>query len=300
MRMERHEIRVFSAVVEEGGFRRAADRLNVSQSAVSQAVGNLEHKLDALLIERGGRLRLTEAGKRVFSFTRVVIQEEESALEDLAAIKTGALSTLSLAMNSMFKRFLGRELLLAFCERNPLTRLKLSVAPSREILYGVDEDRWELGLGPFQTQMPGHFKLTPLLSEDRTLVVHERHPRFRALRRDPAAELPRTALLTGYLDPAAKRPGVERIRNQFASVWEVSDLELRLALAEAGKGVLYLSNRVLEETSGFHPMPGLAISTFPRQVGLYHKKHRALSEGAKRFVAICRARVGGGAVCRNL
>lgn len=82
MQIERHEIRVFSAVVEEGTFSRAAERLNVSQSAVSQTIANLEHKLDAALVERRGKLNLTEAGKRLFSFTRTVIQEEHSALED--------------------------------------------------------------------------------------------------------------------------------------------------------------------------------------------------------------------------
>ena len=51
MQIERHEIRVFSAVVEEGTFSRAAERLNVSQSAVSQTMANLGHKLDAVLIE---------------------------------------------------------------------------------------------------------------------------------------------------------------------------------------------------------------------------------------------------------
>ena len=55
MQIERHEIRVFSAVVEEGTFSRAAERLNVSQSAVSQTIANLEHKLDAVLIERRGK-----------------------------------------------------------------------------------------------------------------------------------------------------------------------------------------------------------------------------------------------------
>ena len=76
MQIERHEIRVFSAVVKEGTFSRAAERLNVSQSAVSQTIANLEHKLDAALIERRGKLNLTEAGKRLFAFTRTVIQEE--------------------------------------------------------------------------------------------------------------------------------------------------------------------------------------------------------------------------------
>ena len=293
MQIERHEIRVFSAVVEEGTFSRAAERLNVSQSAVSQTIANLEHKLDAVLIERRGKLNLTEAGKRLFSFTRTVIQEERSALEDLASIGSGALSTLSLAMNSLFKRFLGKPLLLEFCQRNPLTRLKLDVAPGREIVYGVDEGRWELGLGPFQTQMPGHFRLLPLAAEERLLAVHESHPRLHAFRSDPSGELARTTLLTSYLDEATKRPGRDRIRNRVASVWEISDLELRLSLAEAGQGVLYLSDRLHQALSGFHLIEGLEISRLPRQVGLYHNKHKALSEGAKRFIAICQRHARG-------
>jgi DNA-binding transcriptional LysR family regulator len=48
MQIERNEIRTFSAVIEEGGFGRAAERLNVSQSAVSQTIANLEHKLNAV------------------------------------------------------------------------------------------------------------------------------------------------------------------------------------------------------------------------------------------------------------
>jgi len=62
MQIERNEIRVFSAVVEAGGFSRAAERLNVSQSAVSQTIANLEHKLNAPLLVRGRKPTLTEAG----------------------------------------------------------------------------------------------------------------------------------------------------------------------------------------------------------------------------------------------
>ncbi|MEZ5560648.1 MAG: LysR family transcriptional regulator [Pseudomonadales bacterium] len=291
MHIERHEIRIFSAVVEEGGFSRAAERLGISQSAVSQAVANLEHKLDTQLLLRKGRPQLTEAGKRLFTFTQTVINEEEAALADIQRIRTGALSTLSLAMNSVVNRMFGRELMLEFCERNPLTRLKLDVAPSREIIYGVDEDRWELGFGPFQQHMPGHFVTKRFFSEQRMLVVHEAHPRLERLLADPEPELGRTTLLTSYLDDVTKRPAQDqRLRNQFADVWEVSNLDLRLALAEAGKGVTYLSDRLLSQLSGFRAIPGLEISSFEREVGLYYKSHRALSEGAKRFIAICERR----------
>ncbi len=288
MQIERNEIRVFAAVVEEGGFSRAAERLNISQSAVSQAVANLEHKLDTRLLIRKGRPKLTEAGKRLLAFAESVINEEQRTLADIQRIRTGALSTLNLAVNSVVSRVYGRGLMLEFCERNPLTRLKLDVAPSRELIYGVDDDRWELGFGPFQHNMPGHFVTTAFFTEERRLVVHEAHPRCDRLREDPEAEFAGTTLLTSYLDDAARRPGHEqRLRNQFASVWEVSNLELRLALAEAGKGVTYLSNHLLDQLEGYHCIEGLEISRFEREVGLFYKRHRALSEGARRFIAVC-------------
>ncbi len=287
MQLERHEIRVFTAVVEERGFGRAAERLNVSQSAVSQTISNLEHKLDVQLLLRKKQPELTEAGKRVFRFTQMVVNEERSALEDVEQIRSGDLSTLSLAMNSMFNRYFGKDLLLQFCERNPLTRLKLDVAPSREIVYGVSDGRWELGIGPFQTNMPGHLALKPLFAEERLLVVHESHPLSDDLSTGSLAALAECTLLTAYLDDATKRPGNERIRHSFRRVWEVGNLGLRLALAQAGKGALYLSDRLVADTDGLLPIPGLEISEIHRDVGLYYDKHKALSEGAKRFIAIC-------------
>ena len=287
MQIERHEIRIFSAVVEEDGFSRAAEKLDVSQSAVSQAVANLEHKLDCQLLIRGRKLALTESGKRLFSFSRLVINEESVALDDLQRIRSGALSTLNLAMSSTVNRFHGERLLLEFCEKNPLTRLKLDVAPSREMVYGVDEDRWELGFGPFQSRMPGHFECLPFFRETRHLVVHEDHPDFEVLARDPADHLQSQTLLTSYLDDAGKRPGNQRIRDMVQDVWEVSHLELRLALCAAGKGITYLSDTLLSDLSGYHSIGGLEVSGFQREVGLYYKKHQALSEGAKRFIGIC-------------
>lgn len=292
--IERQEIRVFAAVMHARGFGRAAEQLGVSQSAVSQTIARLEDKVGTALVLRNHQPELTEAGLRFMKFARTVINEEAATLEDLASLRSGALSTLNLAMNSMVNRIYGHQLLLTFCDDYPLTRLKLDVAPSREIIYGVDEGRWELGFGPFLHQMPGHFTSITFFSEQRTLVVHQAHPMANELLGAQPQALPgllsEVPLLTSYLDDAAKRPGLERLRNQFASVWEVSNLELRLALAASGKGVTYLSNHLLEELSGFEPVKGSDISLIERDVGLCYKTDAALSEGAKRFIGICQRR----------
>ena len=287
LQIERHEIRVFAAIIESGGFSRAAERLHLSQSAVSQAMANLEHKLGTLLIIRGRKPELTEAGRRMFSYARLVMIEEQTALHDIEQIRTGALSTLSLAVNSMVNRYFARSLMLTFCEQNPLTKLKLDVVPSKEIIYGVDDERWELGFGPFQSDMPGHFETRVYFTERRLLAVHRQHPLFDALMQKPAEVLAKTTLLTSYLDDVAKRPGDSRLRNQFAAVWEVSNLDLRLALAAAGKGVTYLSDRLMDDCEGMVAIPQLTSAAIPREVGVYYKRHQPLSTGAQRFLSLC-------------
>ena len=287
MQIERHEIRVFDAIINAGGFSRAAERLNLSQSAVSQAMANLEHRLGTQLVIRGRQPELTEAGRRMYSYTRMILLEEQQTLEDIELIKTGALSTLSLATNSMVNRYHARGLMLEFCAQNPLTRLKLDVVPSKEIIYGVDEERWELGFGPLQSSMPQHFDVRVYFSEHRVLSVHENHPRFSALMHNPEPELANTTLLTSYLDEATKRNSTTRLSDQFAAVWEISNLDLRLALAADGKGVTYLSDQVREDTPGMQAIPGLDASRIPREVGIFYKKHTPLSTGAQRFLSIC-------------
>ncbi len=66
MRLENQELRVMASVVENNGFKKAADKLNISQSAVSQAIASLERKLEQRLLVRSP-LRPTEAGKRVLT-----------------------------------------------------------------------------------------------------------------------------------------------------------------------------------------------------------------------------------------
>ncbi len=288
MHIERNEIRCFQAVIEAGGFSRAAERLDLSQSAVSQTIANLEHRLGTVLLKRGHPPQLTEAGIRLLRFAETLLNEEREALADIAQIRSGALSTLSLALSPATNARFGVTLLKDFSERNPLTRFRVVVAPSREIVYGVSDGRWELGFGPFQHSMPEYFAFHPCFSEVRRLMIAADHPSRDALRRDPAAVLRTLPLITSYLDDAPRRPGGQRLRNSFGSVWEVSHMDLRLALVAEGKGATYVSDLVTSVPPELVAIEGLPFSSIERQVGVYYLKHQPLSQAGSRFLALCR------------
>ena len=290
MQIERNELRCFHAVIEAGGFSRAAERLDLSQSAVSQTIANLEHRLGTSLLHRGSPPQPTEAGIRLLRFAETMLNEERETLADIGQIKSGALSTLSLALSPAANSRMGVALLKEFCERNPLTRLKVVVAPSREIVHGVGEGRWELGFGPFHHNMPAHFALHPCFSETRRLMIARDHAARGALMRDPTSTMRELPLLTSYLDETARRPTGERLRDAFGSVWEVSHMELRLALVADGKGVTYVSDLLPAVPPQLVPVEGLPYSNIDRQVGAYCLKHRPMSQAGTRFLALCHER----------
>jgi DNA-binding transcriptional LysR family regulator len=78
-------LRAFVAVADCGGFRRAAQRLNLTQSTVSQQIHRLEHETRRLLFRRTTRsVALTDEGEMLLGDARRLLQLEEGARHRLA------------------------------------------------------------------------------------------------------------------------------------------------------------------------------------------------------------------------
>ena len=91
MRLEMQELRVFAAVIENNGFQRAAEKLYISQSAVSQAVASLERKL--ALMSVSARAKLVEKERKRHAGLRevcAVMDKAYLAFDKLAAARFGA------------------------------------------------------------------------------------------------------------------------------------------------------------------------------------------------------------------
>jgi DNA-binding transcriptional LysR family regulator len=292
MRLENSELRAFRAVVEERGFKRAADALHISQSAVSQAVAGLEFKLEAPLVQRGKELRLTDVGKRLFEHAVDVLRDEQQTLEDIAQLKQGRTETLSLALSASLNRFYAPGLISAYYRDNPHTRMKVAEMPSRSIISAVLSGNAELGLGPFQKDM-GAFETLPLYTDSRHLVVSPKHAHFQDMIAGDARALRATPLIASALDSPDMRPSIQRLRDQFSTVWEVNSLRLRIHMVEEGMGVTFIDRKLLEEhprCANFRIMNDVSFGRIDKQVGLYNRAGKSLSESATNFIALCKRR----------
>src|SRR3982750_2557036 len=84
--MDTRQLQAFCAVVEKKSFSQAAEKLGVTQPAVSLQVRALEQRLGQVLLDRSGRrVEPTEAGRRLYGSAQRLLALEEQVLDDVAS-----------------------------------------------------------------------------------------------------------------------------------------------------------------------------------------------------------------------
>ena len=86
--MELHQLRGFHEIARQGSFTKAADKLFLTQPAISLQLKALEEVVGEVLLERGHkRIRLTPAGEILLRRTNTVLAELDSAHAEIASLK---------------------------------------------------------------------------------------------------------------------------------------------------------------------------------------------------------------------
>src|ERR671917_2284895 len=90
--MDTKQLAAFCAVVERKSFSQAAERLGVTQPAVSLQIRSLENRLGCRLLDRSGRrVEPTEAGLRLYRGAQRLLALEEQVLDEVTAGNGGGL-----------------------------------------------------------------------------------------------------------------------------------------------------------------------------------------------------------------
>ena len=134
MALNLHLVRLFAAIVNHGGFVRAARALHVSQPAISRAVRTLETQLGLSLLERGGRgVTLTAAGVELYRHATEILASERAAEETLAALRGIEGGTLHVGASVTVSFYLLPDVVAEFVRRYPKVALQVTTHRTREI-----------------------------------------------------------------------------------------------------------------------------------------------------------------------
>ena len=135
MYKELSAIAIFVAVVEEGGFSEAADKLGVTNSVISHHVSKLEKRLGVTLLYRSTRqVSLSDQGRNFYEVASVALKSIEQAAVDLTAEGTDPSGSLNIAMPSFVPNPRLQELIWDFANHYPGVELRVSFSDDRQEL----------------------------------------------------------------------------------------------------------------------------------------------------------------------
>ncbi|MCE4226461.1 LysR family transcriptional regulator [Methylobacterium sp. C25] len=164
------QLRVFVAVAERQHVTRAAEALNLAQSAVSTAIANIEGRHATKLFDRVGRgIELTQAGRAFLIEARAVLARAEMAelvLADLSGLRRGTL--IIQASQTIANHWLPRHIV-AFRKTYPEVGISLTVGNTEQAAAAVHEGTAELGFVEGPLDDPALASQT--VARDRLLIV---------------------------------------------------------------------------------------------------------------------------------
>ena len=174
--MTLEQLRIFIAVAERQHVTRAAEALNLTQSAASAAVAALEARHGSKLFNRVGRgIELTEAGHIFLDEARAVLARAEMAelrLAELAGLKRGRL--LIQASQTIASYWLPRHLV-EYRRSYPGIEIRLSVGNTADAAEAVSTGAAELGFVEGLVERP-QLKVTEVARDQLIVVVAPDHP----------------------------------------------------------------------------------------------------------------------------
>ena len=174
--MELRQLRYFATVAEELHFGRAAERLLIAQSVVSQQIRRLERELDVVLFERSPRhVRLTEAGRAFLPHALAVLDAQEQAVASMARFAEHRSRVLRLGTSSGLGDRL-TTVLDGLARRLPDTSVELVNAPTGKRLEMVVDGDLDATFVRGEVEGASALRVLPIWRDALVVVLPERHP----------------------------------------------------------------------------------------------------------------------------
>lgn len=141
------EFQLLAVLAQEMNMRKAAERLFVSQPALSQRLQTIEKEWGTKLFIRGHKgLALTSAGEQVIQFANEVLIKQEKVKETIDSLQTGVSGTLKIAVASIVGQNWLPKVLKKFVETYPQVKISLITGWSSEILKHLYDDQVHIGI----------------------------------------------------------------------------------------------------------------------------------------------------------
>lgn len=251
------QLKIFKTIVEEGSFKKAAEKLYVSQPTISLQMQNLEKQLNISLIERNKRknnLTITQAGQlflRYGSRINSLCEELYRALQDLNNLQSGQLT---IGGSQTTGTYVLPRMIGLFREQYPLISVDLQVDSTRKIVNNISQGLIDLGIvgGEIPKELLSSVQILPYANDELVLIISNFHPLAQKkyiLKEDlynlNYVTLQKNSTTKNVIDKALIQNGIDVQRLKV--IMELNSIEAIKNSVEAGLGSAFVSLTAIQK-----------------------------------------------------
>jgi DNA-binding transcriptional LysR family regulator len=294
--MRLDDLRYFVAVAEAGHVGRAAQRLGVSQPALTKGVQRLEHGLGLQLFDRGPRgMTLTSVGSVFFERARLLCVGLDEAVQEASDLHLGAIGTVRIGVSPIFADRLVAETFALLLRQRPGAKARLAISLNDALLASLRLGDLDFTVNALEDSDPEGLQQEPLFDDELCVVLRESHPLLARSRLRLADLAEASWALPGHEVLARRRVEARFAEAGVAAPNVVLQLDSSVTLAAAAlrhSDLLGLMSRFSLATPAGRGLAALDIegATWPRRVGIVTRREAYLSPLAHRFLELLRER----------
>ncbi len=293
MKIDFDGLQAFVVVTELGSFTKAAERLSITQTALSRRVQRLESLLGQRLLERTTRrVALTATGTEYLGQARAMVREMVAVFSQMRGAARQARASFSLACVPTMVAFLLPDLIQRYTEHHPDHRIRLTDATSQEVREAVLNGQAEIGIAVQGERNPRLIE-THLFDDPLRFFCRRDHPLSKK------SLVSWSDLSTTHLIVVSSQRATRVFMNyqlakrglSVSGAYEVQHHSTAASLVAAGVGCAILPASCID-TSDRRQLVSVPLGNpvVKRKVLLIQRKGAELSEPAARFADLLRRR----------
>jgi DNA-binding transcriptional LysR family regulator len=289
--MDINQLEVLATVAREKSFSRAAEVLNRTQPAISQAIRRLEQDVGEKLFDRSSKDgTLTFAGEVLLDHARQMLNLRQSAVNAIREMRDLQHGKITISANEHTVFYL-LPLIQEFRKLHPLIKIEVQRGVASRIPKEITAREVELGVISFE---PSDVSLVsiPVLTDELTLIVASSHP-FASRSVVSVKELG-TETFIAHNAPSPYRQKVletfDKHKTRLHIAVELPSLEAIKRLVERGVGVALVPKLTAQNEIASGALKGIGVKEMKleRKLNIVYRRSSELSYAAKAFVKLAR------------
>lgn len=288
--MKRIQLEYFVQVVEQNSFTKAAEKLFISQPALSKSIQSIERELDILLFKRDHRgLKLTEAGQIFYDYAVDILTYNKTRTEALCTSLRQQKNILRFGLPPSAGSLYFSKIIHQFSMKFPNIELRIIEETSKKIEELLIEEELDLGVVVEPYEHPAMVSKLVLDSEA-VLAVSREHPfaqrssiTFRELEKEPLLMVSQDYMFYDRVCEKCREAGFAPNVAFCSSHWDVL-----LEMAASNEGVTIIGKPLVEKMYGQRlACIHLEKPEFSWGLSLVRRKDAVMSPAMKYFWELC-------------